>query len=404
MNGGGADAIGVLAFGDHGYHLDYLAREDYEPPRSRDEWIAAEREEWLEDHRPAAEFRPPPGTQYRNGGWVTASGMSAVADSIEAFCRSQARCDFAAMLGDNIYPDGATRGVDGHDDATRFERVLREPYGRLTALGPQFRIYAALGNHDWNTSREAALDQVGYLSRTPPFYMDGIAYRVTPTGGRGEVEVFVVDTSVMLAGVTVREDGLAADGRELEQTPVEEPDPWLMPASDEERGMADWLARSLAESRARWKIVLGHHPLWSSGGTKYEQARALRRLILPALCRHADAYLAGHEHTLEVHFDDCSEALPARVVPELPTIVSGAAGKQRGLNSAFMRQQQVRYPQLRTEWARGFVWGFAHLTLVGDDATLRFIEVAGSDPAASRVAYETRFTRRSGIAAGSDGS
>ena len=52
--------------------------------------------------------------------------------------------------------------------------------------------------------------------------------------------------------------------------------------------MAQWLEAALRESTARWKIVIGHHPIWSSAGSKFQQARMLRRLILPALCRYAD--------------------------------------------------------------------------------------------------------------------
>ena len=50
--------IGILVFGDHGYHLDYLEAEDYEPPRTREQFIAAERKDWREDKRPPEEFRP----------------------------------------------------------------------------------------------------------------------------------------------------------------------------------------------------------------------------------------------------------------------------------------------------------------------------------------------------------
>lgn len=387
--------VGMLLFGDHGYDLRYLEAEDYEPPRSFDQFVAAEREDWLEDKRPPAEFRPPASTRLANGGWVAASGMIAVARAMASYCRSPARCDFAAMLGDNIYPDGATRGADGNDDSTRFERLFREPFGGYVDLAAHFRIYAALGNHDWNTSREAALDEVDYLSRTPPFYMDEIAYRVRPPAGRGQVEIFVIDTTVMLAAETVYGDALADDGSELPSTEVEVPDHWTRPATAEERGMAAWLERSLEESRARWKIVIGHHPLWSSAGSKYEQARVLRRLILPMLCRHADAYVSGHDHTLELHYDDCREVgLGGKVAP-LPQVVSGAAAKQRALNTAFMQHQVRRYPQLRTDWARGLVWGFAHLALVGDEATLTFVETPDNGSGGVQVVHTAKFSRRS---------
>jgi tartrate-resistant acid phosphatase type 5 len=300
------------------------------------------------------------------------------------------------MLGDNIYPKGATLGADGDDDATRFEKIFREPFAGYADLGADFRIYAALGNHDWKTSRAGAMAQVDYLSRTPPFYMDGIVYRVRPAAAQGAVELFVIDTTVLLAGQMVYEDALADDASELRPTRREESDRWVTPKTRAERDMAAWLERSLAASDARWKIVIGHHPLWSSAGSKYEQARVLRRLILPALCRYADAYLAGHDHTLELHYDDCSEALPRAKVPPLPAIVSGAAAKQRGLNSAFMRHQRGRYSELTTEWARGMVWGFAHLTLRGDEATLRFVTTPDDSSATADLAYTASFKRRSG--------
>ena len=387
--------IGILVFGDHGYHLDYLEAEDYEPPRTREQFIAAERRDWREDKRPPEEFRPPAMTEYRNGSWVAASGLAPVAEAMHDWC-SEWRCDFATMLGDNVYPNGATLGADGHDDALRFEKIFREPFARYSELGADFRIYAALGNHDWKTSREGAMAQVDYLSRTPPFYMDGITYSVRPPAAQGDLELFVIDTTVLLAGQTVYEDALADDASELRPTLLEEPPRWVTPKTREERDMVAWLERSLAASDARWKIVIGHHPLWSSAGSKYEQARVLRRLILPALCRYADAYLAGHDHTLELHYDDCSEALPREKVAPLPTIVSGAASKQRGLNSAFMRHQRERYPELDTVWARGMVWGFAHLKLSGDEATLRFVTTPDDGSGAAILVHTASFPRRSG--------
>ena len=386
--------IGILVFGDHGYDLDYLEAEDYEPPRTREQFIALEKKDWLEDKRPPDEFRPPAMTLHRSGSWVAASGMLPVASAMQTWCRAE-RCDFATMLGDNIYPNGATLGADGRDDAGRFEAIFARPFGRFVELGPDFRIYSVLGNHDWKTSRAGAMAQVDYLGRTPPFYIDGITYRVKPAAARGEVELFVIDTTVMLAGQIVYEDALADDASELRPTRREDPDPWVKPKTRVERDMAAWLERSLAESDARWKIVIGHHPLWSSAGSKYEQARVLRGLILPALCRYADAYLAGHDHTLELHFDDCSRALRGKEVPPLPAVVSGAASKQRALNTAFMRHQLDRYPELDTRWARGLVWGFAHLAIRGDEATVSFVVTPDDGSGAVELKHTATFRRRS---------
>ncbi len=98
---------------------------------------------------------------------------------------------------------------------------------------------------------------------------------------------------------------------------------------------------------------MGHHPIWSSAGSKFQQARMLRRLILPALCRHADLYLAGHEHTLELHTDACQDVPEAQGRPPLPQLVSGAAGKQRPLNTNFQRHQLAANPQLTSRLDAG---------------------------------------------------
>jgi tartrate-resistant acid phosphatase type 5 len=386
-----------LAFGDGGYHYDYLEPDDGEGVTTLEAFVEKERLDWLDDKRPPAEFKPPPAHRRSDtGDYVLASGQDAVARAMRRWCDGPAACEFAVMLGDNIYPNGPTAGADGRDDADRFRRVLFEPYAPLASYAPGFRIYAALGNHDWRTSREAAMGEVRYLAETRPFYMDGIRYRVAPTGNPREVEIFVLDTHVLLSGVTVLEDELADDGSELHTEEVDPPNDWSMPQGDVERGMTNWLERSLAESPARWKIVMGHHPIWSSAGSKFQQARALRALILPALCRYADLYLAGHEHTLELHSDDCRDVPEARGRAPLPEVVSGAAGKQRPLNTAFQRHQVAANPGLTSVWTRGLAWGFAHVTLDADQATIRLLTTPDDGSGEPELAFEHRFDRRSG--------
>ncbi len=93
--------------------------------------------------------------------------------------------------------------------------MFATPYGRFGELAPGFRIYAALGNHDWKTSRAGALAELHYLEHSPPFYMDGFFYRVTPAGLRGQVELFVLDTELLLAQVRVPETAVDWDGSEI---------------------------------------------------------------------------------------------------------------------------------------------------------------------------------------------
>lgn len=389
--------VQFLAFGDSGYHYDYLDPKDGPGLPTYETFVEYEHLDWLDDKRPPAEFKPPPA--YRvpaSDTWIAASGQAAVADAMRDYCAGAAGCEFAVMLGDNIYPDGATAGADGRDDAERFRKILYEPYAALAAFSDGFRIYVALGNHDWRTSRAGAMAQVRYHETTPPFYMDGVRYKVAPTGNARDLEVFVLDTHVLLSGVTVLEDELADDGSELHSEEVDPPSPWSLPQSDAERRMVEWLEQGLAQSPAHWKVVIGHHPLWSSAGSKFRQARALRALILPALCRHADLYLAGHEHTLELHTDACKDIPQARGRAPLGHVVSGAAGKQRPLNTAFARHQVAANPEMTSIWTRGLVWGFAHVTLAADQATIRIVTTPDDGSGVPKVEFEHRFDRRSG--------
>jgi 3',5'-cyclic AMP phosphodiesterase CpdA len=386
-----------LAFGDSGYHYDYLEADDGAGILTPEAYVAHEREEWIEDKRPIAEFAyAPPWRRPDTGGYVNASGQAGVASAMQRWCEGPRRCDFAVMLGDNIYPDGATEGRDGHDDAGRFRKVLLEPYAPLAAFSEKFRIYVVLGNHDWNTSRAGAMAQVHYLEATRPFYMDGLRYRVAPTGDPREVEIFALDTHVLLSKYSIEDDALDDDGREAPSGEVDAPEAWALPQTEDEWRMAEWLEETLASSPARWKIVIGHHPIWSAAGSKYRQAAMMRRLILPALCRHADLYLAGHEHTLEVYTDACKDVPEAKGLPPLGEVVSGAAGKQRPLNTNFARFQLEAHPELRSLFAQGLTWGFAHLTLDRDTATVRVLTIPDDGSGTPSVAFEHTFARRSG--------
>ncbi len=297
------------------------------------------------------------------------SGLAPVANAMHAYCLREA-CAFALMLGDNIYPQGAT----GKDDAQRFRDVLVTPFQPLGEVSDGFRIYAALGNHDWKTSRAGARAQAAFMETMPPFYMDGYFYRVLPPAAAGSIEVFVLDTQLLLGAVEIPKVSVGEHGEAVEDDDARIDTPeWARPQDAAERAMAAWLDDSLRRSHARWKLVTGHHPLWSAVGGKHAESEALRTLILPSLCRYADAYFAGHEHTLELHAFDCADDGAAR--PPLVEVVSGAAGKQRTINPAYRDRQLAETPGLATPYAQGSTWGFAHVSVEADTLTVRMIRV-----------------------------
>ncbi len=150
--------------------------------------------------------------------------------------------DAALLLGDNIYPVG---------DIKKFGKVyFTDMYAPLIRGGVNFIV--ALGNHDEHEGHEK--DQLAF------FRMPGYYYVVS----KPKIDFFVLDTNTF--------------------------------AKDQVQ--QKWLSKALAQSRAEWKIVLAHHPLYSSG--EHGQNIPLQKVLEPILVKnHVDLYLAGHDHDYE---------------------------------------------------------------------------------------------------------
>ena len=183
-----------------------------------------------------------------------------VAQAMIAECASIG-CDVALTVGDNFYPRGVTSTSDAQWEA-RFEDVYF-PQGAPT-LGAVVR--PILGDKDKNGNIQAQYD---YSSVSANWDMPSRYY----TFSEGEVDFFAVDN-------------LDLDVEQLA-----------------------WLAQVLSESRARWKVVYGHNPIYSNvvfrdGRSGYVNRESVQAL-LPLLCKHADLYLAGSSHHGEVLLTEC---------------------------------------------------------------------------------------------------
>jgi 3',5'-cyclic AMP phosphodiesterase CpdA len=151
--------------------------------------------------------------------------------------------DLVLLGGDNIYPAG---------DMALIEATFRRPYGELLAAGVPF--HAVLGNHDIRTAN--GNPQVAYA----PFGMQGRFYNLR----RGPVEFLMLDTN-----------GNADWQRQL-----------------------SWLRTVLARSTAPWKVVVGHHPIYSSG--LYGNDPGLQARLVAVMRRYGvQLYINGHEHNYE---------------------------------------------------------------------------------------------------------
>ncbi len=163
-----------------------------------------------------------------------------VARAMEDKCKKDG-CDFGLLLGDNIYNSGVVN-VNDPQFITKFET----PYKNLA-----LKFYLTLGNHDYRGNVQA---QVDYTKKSSKWVMPGKTYHFS----KGPVEFFSVDTN------------------------------------EPSKKQADELEKELKASKARWKIVFGHHPRYTNG--VYKNATGALAQLLDAPCGKADLYLCGHEH------------------------------------------------------------------------------------------------------------
>lgn len=153
-----------------------------------------------------------------------------------------------------------TTGDNRYDETKTWEDVIGEEYGDyITDDLTTNRFWPALGNHDWDTSGTSLNDWLAYftLPNNERFY----------TFRKGPVQFFVIDTD------SREEQGITSTSKQ-----------------------AEWLRIMLAMSTAPWKIVIGHHPPYSS---RLGSAPGITDLRWPYAAWGADAYINGHGHQYE---------------------------------------------------------------------------------------------------------
>ena len=174
--------------------------------------------------------------------------------------------NFGVTLGDNFYPSGMDSPAD-----PRWQTWWSALYDPLN-----IPFYATLGNHDWNQPNSPAAE-ILYTRESVSWRMPAAYYTFTA----GAVQFFALDTDIISVA------------------------------------QLQWLSTELDRSSATWKVVYGHHPIYSEG--QHEDNNLKIEQLLPALQDRADVYLAGHDHDMQ------------HLKPEgrLHFFVAGSGGKLR---------------------------------------------------------------------------
>jgi tartrate-resistant acid phosphatase type 5 len=184
---------------------------------------------------------------------------------------------FIISTGDNFYPSG----VAGTEDPL-WEKSFENIY---TQFSLQKDWYVVLGNHDYKINPQA---EVEYSKKSSRWIMPSRYYSVKmPLNGDTNSKVLFVfmDTSPLIDkyysdavyGKTVKSQDTSAQKRWLIQV-LSDKDPTI-----------------------KWKFVVGHHPLYTSGKRiKSGETLQFRKLTENIFKQYkVDAYLCGHEHQLE---------------------------------------------------------------------------------------------------------
>ncbi|OYV25947.1 MAG: acid phosphatase [Acidocella sp. 20-63-7] len=179
---------------------------------------------------------------------------------------------FTVSVGDNFYESGVSSVEDAQWNSS-FERIY-------TAASLQSPWKVILGNHDYRGNVQAQLD---YSTKSHRWQMPARYFNeVQALPGGGSAEFFYLDTSPFIKkylGSSVRIEG------------------------QDTAAQLRWLDARLGASTAEWKIVIGHHPIYSSvdpnDGADHDQPDLIARLD-PVLRKHdVPIYISGHDHCLQ---------------------------------------------------------------------------------------------------------
>lgn len=234
---------------------------------------------------------------------------------------------FVLTVGDNIYASTLFGiplpfGTGRHD--RDWEKKHFAPYEAILREVP---FYMILGNHDGRESESAADLPVQFDNF---FFPGNRPARYYSFGYGNLVDFFALDTT------RNTDEGLGPQ--------------------------TAWLGGALAQSRAPWKIVYGHHPPFNAGprhGGEIERLRPITRLLAQ---HRVAAYLCGHEHNFQVSARDTEMA---------PTVMflTGAGGELRA-GDARRGMKRARI----AAWAP--VRHFLHVAIEGE--TMRITPLAAA--------------------------
>lgn len=190
---------------------------------------------------------------------------------------------FVANVGDSFYEYGLLA-----PDEEQVDTSFRDVYLQYPALRVPW--YSVLGNHEYRGSAGAVValgSRPGELFAMPDRYYDK---QFSQSDGTS-THVWFLDTSPMIRAYfqSGYDDGKDSMLRQPDGITTQNVDKQL-----------DWFERTLRGSKADVKIVVSHHPPFTSGSHYREDELFLRKKLSPLMEKHGvTLMLNGHDHTMQ---------------------------------------------------------------------------------------------------------
>jgi predicted phosphohydrolase len=177
---------------------------------------------------------------------------------------------FCVAIGDNFYKNGQpSHGVASVDDP-KWQSIFEQQFNQPFWLNKKFHVIA--GNHDYDGNEQA---QIAYTKKSKRWHFPSRYYTVKDKAGKGvSVELIMTDSQV----INNDDQELSAYGvkRDLKQI--------------------KWIGNTLKRSKATWKIIFAHHPIYHSKGKNEWVEKKLVHLFEKY---HVAAFVSGHLHNFQ---------------------------------------------------------------------------------------------------------
>ena len=185
--------------------------------------------------------------------------------------------EFVITVGDNFYPNGV-QSIKDYSWTASFENIY-------TDYSLQNNWYATLGNHDHRGNVQAQID---YSDHSRRWHMPSTYYKKEFELEDGnKVLVLFMDTSPFIEKYYDADSGMSESMKAQDTT-----------------AQKKWLLKELAttDKKVTWKIVVGHHPLYSGGKRKNNsETKSFEKNFAGIFDKYkVDAYFCGHEHDLQI--------------------------------------------------------------------------------------------------------